>query len=221
MNMGNKIIILCLLVAILATGCGVKTVDNIVTEKPNQTQQIIAEPTQEVTQEPTDFSTAESSPELESNFVYIDEVTLAKPFDTIFLNNWNLTDNTNPFKTNDIIYTKGIGMFIDPKMIMSKEAAISAIWNLEKKYNKISFDIGCEQTMDYDVSDKFGEFKVIINADGKQVWESGFKDYSYFMENQNFSINKDCERLEIKLKQRKGAEGTLKVVLGNFKLYKN
>lgn len=112
-------------------------------------------------------------------------------------------------------------MYIDSNLILAEQASLTAVWNLEKKYNRITFDLGCEETENYDTAKKFGQYEIIIMADGKIAWESGWHDYSYFVENLEVIIGKDCERLEIKLKQRKGSEGTLKVVLGNLKLYKN
>lgn len=217
----RKLIIMCLLVVLIASGCVAQTASKTIEDTPKPTIKPTSEPTTELTANPEADTTVEPTQSLEEQFTYISEIPLEQTFDTVFISQWNLPTNTDPFVVNGQLYTEGLGMYIDPELIMKEQASITAVLNLEKKYDRMTFDLGCEQSMDYDIAKKYGEYEIIIIADGKIAWESGWRDYSYFGDNIEVRIGGECERLELKLKQRKGSKGTLKVVLGNMKLYKN
>ncbi len=193
---------------------------NAETAPPQNTIEITPSPTVEAAIIIPSTPTPEPTPE-EDPFDYIDDLPIALHFDGLFTSNWNFNDKTDPFAMNDRIYDKGLGMFIAAKRIVYDKATLTAAWNTDQKYYKVVFDMGCEQSMGYDIKAKFGRYKIVIIADGKQVWTSGYHDYSYVVENQEVIIGADSSRMEIVLTQYKGEKGTLNVVLGNFKLYKN
>lgn len=215
----KKIIMISLAVVLLVTGCSVNTQTNGENVEASNAIQATTEKVTTPTLEPTQQPINET--EQKEISAYIDEITLEKPFDSLFINKWELENKEVPFMINGCEYTKGIGMYIDSELILAEQASLTAVWNLEKKYNRITFDLGCEQTMNYDIAKKYGQYEIIIMADGKIAWESGWHDYGFFIENLEVRLDEDCELMEIKLKQRKGSGGTLKVVLGNLKLYNN
>jgi hypothetical protein len=173
------------------------------------------EPTPIVASTATPVPTPEEDP-----FDYIDDVQVTKNEPTFYFHHWNLTNYTEAFKTKSGTYTNGIGMYIPFKRIVHDQASLSEAYSLGGKYNKISFDLACETEMGcYDIKDKFGSYKVTITADGKEVFNSNWRDYDYAGENLGGNIE-GCSRLEITLRQRKGSKGTLNVVMGNVKLYK-
>ena len=91
---------------------------------------------------------------------------------------------------------------------------------MDGKYDKITFDLGCEQDFGYDVAEKFGQYKITIKADDAEVWSTnGRLDYEDVLTNVLVPLGDNCARLEIKLEQYKGTNGTLNVVMGDFKLY--
>ena len=193
---------------------------NAETAPPQNT--IEATPTPVV--EPTSVLAITNSPEptpVEDPFDYIDALGLSLHFDTLFTSHWNFKDKTDPFVMNGNTYDKGLGMFIRSSEITGDRGSKTAAWNLNGTYYRLVFDMGCEQSMGYDIEEKFGKYKIIITADGSQAWDSGYHDYKYVVENFEVIIPPDTSRLEIKLVQYKGTNGTLNVVLGNFKLYKN
>lgn len=156
---------------------------------------------------------------VEDPYKYIDELGVANDIESFHTSHWRFPTNTNPFTTVNGTYTQGIGMYIPSKMISKEQASLTEAYNLGGKFYKMTFVLGCETSMCYDVKDKFGTYEIVILADGKIAWESGWHDYSYTVENQEVILGDDCARLEIKLKQRKGTNGTLNVVMGNIKMY--
>lgn len=221
----NRVLIIIIALTFIFSGCS-KNSDNTFSADNQGT--IVAEiPTLEITTEPTLDPTAEVTIEptiaptpIEESYDYIDDLTTSETFDTLFLERWNYKTKTDPFTMNNLVYTHGIGMFILSKEIMDEKGSHVAVWNLDKKYNKISFDLGCEQSMGYDIEEKYGTYEIIIYADDKEVWKSDKNDYAFVDEDIKIDIN-NCDRLEVKLIQYKGKNGTLNIVMGNFKLYKD
>ena len=158
---------------------------------------------------------------IEDRYVYIGDVPISTDCNTLHIDHWSLNGTMDPFLMNSTVYEKGIGIFVPTISIPLRRGFVSATWSLDKKYQKISFDMGCEETVSYGDEEKFGIYKIEIFADDLFIWDSGYHDYEYVLEDQQIVIGEDCEQLTIVLIQLKGNNNTLKVVLGNFKLYKN
>ncbi len=176
-----------------------------------------------VTQAPTNIvpltPTIEPTPE-EDPFDYIDDIGITSPFSTLYFGHWNYKGNTDPFTMNQKVYTKGLGMFVPSSEITDIKGSKTAAWYLNGDYDRISFDLGCEQSFGYDIREKFGSYKITIWADDAVVWQSERLDYQDNLENITVQLGDDCARLQIKFEAYKGTNGTLNIVMGNFKLYK-
>lgn len=157
----------------------------------------------------------------ENTFTYIDDLPIIKQFETLFISQWNYNGKTDPFTMGSNVYTKGIAMFIPLNLFAENKSVLSAVWRLDQEYYKVIFDMGCEQSMGFDVKEKYGIYKVIIYANNKEVWNSGYCDYDYLIKNQEVIIGTECSEMEIELVQYKGTDGTLNVILGNFRLFSN
>ncbi|MCK5128623.1 MAG: NPCBM/NEW2 domain-containing protein [Clostridiales bacterium] len=229
--MSKSVVLLIIVVVFVLSGCSdTRIIDTVKAESisvsdvseekseetPESTIEITPKPTIKPTLEPTDTPVV-----VIEEFDYIDDLAFSMHFETLFTSNWRFENKTDPFVMNGNTYDKGLGMFIRSKNIKGDRGTVNAAWNLNKMYHRISFDMGCEQSFGYDIEEKYGKYKIQIIADGKEIWDSGYRDYKYVLENIEIVIVENCERLELKLTQYKGTNGTLNVVLGNFRLYKN
>lgn len=181
------------------------------------------EATETHTPSPTSIVPVTQEPEptpVEDPFEYIDELATTKSWGTMFKSHWNYKGNTNPFTMGDNIYNHGLGMFVESKDITDIKGSKSAAWNLSGEFYKIVFDLGCDQDFGgYDIRAKFGSYKIIIYSDDIVAWESERLDYEDVIIDQEVLLGDDCSRMEIKLSQYKGTNGTLNVVMGDVKLY--
>lgn len=210
----KRFFIVLIIVVFVFTGCSTEdpqdiSVDGESTPELNET----ATPVQA-----TPTLTPEPTPRIEM-FVYIDDIEPVELVDTLFIGEWVFQGEAVPITMNNVSYTKGIGMYIPSKDMTNEKSSLSFEWVLNTAYHKITFDLGCEQTNQYAGEEKYGKYEVVIIADGQTMWESGFHDFSYVVENVEVMLPADCGKLEVKLSQYKGTNGTLNVVMGDFKLY--
>ena len=187
-------------------GAPITTVDATVTPPPSPTEIIPS------------TATPEPTPE-EDPFDYLDDLPMSKQYPTIFLTHWNYHDNTNPFAMGDKLYEHGLGMFVPSDEIVEEAGSKTAAWNLNGEYSKMIFDLGADKDFGgYDIREKYGSYKIRIKTDDIVAWESERLDYEDEILNHEVLLN-DCSRLEIKLTQYKGTNGTLNIVMGDVKLY--
>jgi len=165
-------------------------------------------------------ATIEPTP-VEDPFDYIDDLNMTKVYPTIFKTHWNYNGNINPFTMGDKVYEHGLGMFVPSKEIIETAASKSAAWNLNGDYEKMVFDLGADKDFGvYDVREKVGTYKLIIKLDDNIEYESERMDYDDVVLGFELPLGADISRMEIKLTQYKGTNGTLNVVMGDVKLYK-
>ncbi len=175
------------------------------------------EPTNIVPETPTPEPTPEEDP-----FEYIDDIGMTKASGgsgTVFFSHWNLNGNTDPFTMGGQTYYHGMAFFVKSDQIMETKGSNTVTFYLEGKFDKISFDLGCEQNFGYDVRANFGTYKITIMADDNEVWPGDRMDYDDVLTNVTVPLGDDCAVLTIKLDQYKGDKGTLNVVMGDFKLF--
>jgi hypothetical protein len=174
---------------------------------PSPTNIIAATPTLEPTPEedPFDYIADLGSPSSNSGPVYFDH--------------WDINDNQNPFTMGDKIYEHGMAFYVEADRITHDKGSNTVAWYLDGKYDRITFDLGCEKDFQYDVRSQYGSYKIIVRADDQVMWESERYDYEDVILDKDIRLGDNCSRLEIKLEQYKGEKGTLNVVLGDFKLY--
>ncbi len=173
-------------------------------------------PVQAVT--PTPEPTTEPEP-----FDWVEDLPIASNFTckTLYQKQWDIKTRHEEFQMNGEIYEHGIGMFI-PEDAMEKRASQEAVWNLNGDYYKCTFDLGVEEKFGYDIRLKYGVFQVRLYADGVEIWDSQEKqDYQYFKEDNTVQIPPGTLMLKVRLDQYKGEKGTLNVIMGDFKVYKN
>lgn len=218
----KNIYILFIVIVLMMAGCAkdngpvvisveeTPTRANIITQEPTSTPT----PTPEVTEAPTIEPTV-----LEESFVYIEDLELDDGDSTMFLGKWTFGSRTVPFTIGSQSYNKGIGMFVKSRNITDKVGSVESDWKLEKDYYKMSFDMGCERSLQYDVEEKYGTYSITIYTDGEKIWDSGFHDYKYAESNVEVDIPKDAKMITVKLSQTKGISGTLNVIMGSVKLY--
>ena len=175
-------------------------------------------PTPKAAEEPTPTVTPEPTPGEES-YVYIEDLELNDRAETMYFGNWEFGGTTKPFKIDGQSYNKGIGMFVKSKKIEDEKASISSTWALDRDYHKITFDLGCEQTIQYGGQDKYGTFGVTVYAGESEIWDSGLNDYKFTAIGTELDIPEGARFITVTLTQTKGINGTLNVVLGSFKLY--
>ena len=173
---------------------------------------------------PTPIIAATDTPEptpVEDPFDYLDDLSMTKTYPTIFKTHWNYNDNTDPFTMNGKQYDHGLGMFVPSKEIAQERGSKSAAWNIGGLYSRMTFDLGADESFGgYDVREKYGTYKISIDIDGTTVYESERMDYEDKVLDFEIALGPDATRMEIKLTQYKGTNGTLNIVLGNAKLYK-
>ena len=212
----KKIVIFILLGVLVFAGCSNK-IDSNSLEVPDPTAIPTATPTPEPTPEPTIQPTAAPTPKVEF-FEYLVDFEMQIPTETVFLGEWTFKGEKAPITMNDITYEKGIGMYVASSSITSETASISTVWDFEKRFHKLAFDLGCEQSNQFGNEELYGKYKVDIIVNGEEVWTSEYQDYTYTADVE-IVLNEECEWLEIRLTQYKGSRGTLNVVFGDFKLY--
>lgn len=223
LEMAGKLLYTIIIIsALIFSGCAEKTGPIVINvgETPVRTQKYTA--TQATTPAPTATQTATPLPtEKKESLVYIEDIKYGGSEKTIKFGGWDFGSNQTPFTLNGQSYNKGIGIYIKSRNIKGERGSIDFVWDLDKDYYKIAFDLGCEQKLQYDGKEKYGTFQITVYADSTEVWDSGEKDYQYFAENIEIELPEGTKRLDIKLTQSKGINGTLNVVLGSFKLYYN
>jgi len=217
---GKLLYTIIIIAALLFSGCAEKTDPIVINvgETPVRTQKYTA--SQATTPAPTATHTATPAPtEKKESVVYIEDVEYDGSEKTLHFGGWDFGGNPTLFTLNKQSYNKGIGMYVKSRNIKDKRGSIDLVWDLDKAYHKISFDIGCEQKLQYDDEENYGKFRITIFADSLEVWDSGENDYQFFAENVEIELPEGTKRLDIKLTQSKGIKGTLNVVMGSFKLY--
>ena len=218
--MSRSFILLILVIIFLLTGCLMdKGTTYISVERTPFVEPTLPKVTPKPTIEITRAPTHSPEPTVDVGFDILDELELIDSLYTLFVGKWIINEGQFEFTMNDKVYTNGIGMFVESKNIIDEEGSLTATWKLEKEYMRITFDMGCEQTMQYDDEDKYGIYKVEIIADDEVLWDSDYHDYQFVLENQEIILSEVYEKLEIKLTQQKGKNGTLNVILGDFKLH--
>lgn len=213
--MAKKLLVAVVAVAIIFSGCSKNEPENITVDSPSIEPVVTEEPTAAPTIQPT----AEPTPRVEM-FEYLNDIEPETPIDTVFMGEWTFRGEQVPITMNGKEYENGVGMYVASADIMGERGSINPQWNFDKTYHKITFDIGCEQSNQYGNETKYGKYKIDILVNGAQVWTSEYHDYTYVHQNVELNLtNEECEILTIKLTQYKGTNGTLNVVLGDFKLY--
>ena len=212
------ILIIFFIIAVLFTGCGNNSDPVVISvDKTPVFPSQEATPTPEPTASPT--PTPEPTPK-EELAVYIDELELSDAAKTMYFNNWQFGGEAKPFKIAGQTYSKGIGMFVRSKNIEGeKTASISSIWELDRDYHKMSFDLGCEETLQYGSEDKYGTYQVTIYSGTQEIWASGQNDYKFTAVGTEIEIPEGTKFITVTLTQTKGLNGTLNVAMGSFKLY--
>ncbi len=171
---------------------------------------------------PTPTQTATPTPEptpAEEVSVYVEDLDYEDGDSTIYFSQWEFPTRKLQFTIGGQSYNKGIGMYVKSSRMQEGEGSVSFIWNLDKDYHRISFDMGCEKTLQYDVEKKYGTYNVSVFADNTKLWESGFNDYSHEEIEKSIDIPEGSEKLIIMLTEKRGELGTLNVILGSFKAY--
>lgn len=121
------------------------------------------------------------------------------------------------FVHNNHAFKHGIGMYIPSKQIPKGKAGRTKLgfW-LGGGFNEVYFKLCTDSlwTAGYDA----GEYRVICYVNGQVVHDTDFNDYTYSEE-----IRLDvsgADDIVIELQEKKGSQGTLNVILGEFEVNK-
>jgi hypothetical protein len=209
--------IILIMTALLCAGCGNASDPVVISVDrtpvfPSQESMPTPEPTK------TPAPTPEPTPR-EELFSYIEDLELTDAAKTMYFGNWQFGSDPKPFKIDGQTYNKGIGMFVRSRNIEDEKASISSTWKLDRDYHKISFDLGCEQTLQYGAPDKYGTYQVTVYADTQEIWDSGQNDYKFTEIGKELKLPEGTRFITVTLTQTKGINGTLNVAMGSFKLY--
>ncbi|NLG36804.1 MAG: DUF4145 domain-containing protein [Clostridiales bacterium] len=148
--------------------------------------------------------------------VWFETLDPSSDFTGLYLGKWDSTSMDANFQLDGRLYEHGIGMFVPSRQITDDRGSKSATWALLGKYDTLVFDLGADQNWDYGQNN--GYFRIKIEADDKEVYNSGMKDYQFFEENITVDV-RGCNSLKITITEQKGDAGTLNIVLGNARLY--
>ncbi len=214
-------IILLVTIALIMSGCDadqgpiVISVDKTPVRSESSPKET---PTPKATPTPTEKLTPEPTVKEES-FKYIEDLELVEGESTLNLGEWKFGSRTVPFTISGQIYNKGIGMYIKSKDIDDEKGSVDFIWDLDKNFHRISFDLGCEENSQYDEKEKYGTYQITILADDTEIWDSSENDYKFTALDQSIDIPEGIETLTVRLTQTKGINGTLNVIMGSVKIY--
>ncbi len=213
----TNICILILAIFVLFAGCVANSEPvhisvDITPDKEIATRTPEPTPTQTLTPTPEPTQKKEAS-------VYVEDLEYEDGDSTIHFSNWVFPTRELQFTIGEQTYNKGIGMFVKSSRMEDGVGTVSFVWNLDKQYHRLSFDMGCERTLQYDDEKKYGTYSVAVYSDQTKLWESGFNDYEYIETDKSIDIPEGSEKLVVMLTEKRGDLGTLNVILGSFKLY--
>jgi len=146
--------------------------------------------------------------------VTLDSLTPTTNFstETLYFKEWDLSNHQGKFIIGERFYESGLGMFVPSRTITEVSGSVAAEWNLEGKYGTLSFDLGADT--EWDNSADNGTYRVVLYADGNEVYNSEYCDNQSFHQNVVVDLGY-CQTLRLELTQRKGSKGTLNVVMGD------
>jgi len=191
-------------------------------EQPPEAE-LFATPQSTYTPLPSDAIQVTPTPEpeaIEPEYVMIDNLPIANEFETaqLYVGQWTVK-GSRPFQSNNQTYNSGLGMYLPSKSISEEWGRDEMTYNLNGLYEKIEFDIFVDTEGSYGVSSQYGSYEIRMYADGEKIYET---DQSFYNET-HLDVMKilppQTLQLKIQLIQKKGTNGTLDVVIGDFFLY--
>jgi len=177
------------------------------------------EPVEAIT--PTPIPTYNPGASSGTDLIYdlIDDVPIIKKFDIAHLSKGQWTHTDKDFTSANQTYKSGLGMFI-PSMSISESWGNDEIsFDLDGKYKKIQFDIFVDTEGAYGISSEFGLYRIGIYADGHKIYDSNQLYYNDIIDDIVIFLPDNTNTLKVSLIQKKGTNGTLDVVIGDFFLY--
>lgn len=153
-------------------------------------------------------------------YVLIDNLPIAQEFQIakLHIGEWRVS-TARPFQNANQTYDSGLGMFLPSKSISESWGNDEMTYNLSGNYEKIRFDIFVDTEGSYGISSEYGSFEIRMYADGTKIFETDQSFYDYFLDDREIILPQGTLQLKIQLIQKKGTNGTLDVVIGDFFLY--
>ena len=188
--------------------------------------------------EPSYTELIEESPEetnelIEEDFYNIDdlltvntaeiELISANPENT-YINSWQSQSYSGPFTIGGEEETSGFGIYVLSSSIEGENGQASIVMKVPKNAVGYSCSIAAENNWCFGSPSDYGTYKVqidITNEQGNLIYTNsyGYFDYENLEYIEFEEIPEESNTLTITLEETKGSQGTLNVVLGDFKFY--
>ncbi len=135
----------------------------------------------------------------------------------LYIDKWETSGYTGDFVNNGYNFKHGVGMYIPSKSIPKNGTASTKLgyW-LAGGYNQVYFNL-CTDT-NWTAGPNGGKYRIKCYVNGSMVHDTGFNDYTY-SEKIKLDVT-GADDLVIELEQKKGIDGTLNVILGEFEINK-